>query len=112
MTDVESMVARHPQSKVPLPRTLNNLPVVEAFAPPAERERIAAFDAELTDAVRSTNVDSKRTPLQKLALSLIALNFGDMMAFSKGTEGDAQKVWDWAVGFLEAEVKKEPASNG
>lgn len=94
-------------TKIPLPRTLNNLPVVEAFAPPEERERIAAFDAELTSAVRSTNADSKRTPLQKLALSLIALNFGNMIEFSKGTAGDAQKVWDWAVNYLEEEVKKE-----
>lgn len=96
----------------PLPRVVDNLPhMPETFAPPKERTRIAEFDAQLTDAVRSTNQDSKRTPLQKLALSLIALNFGDMIEFSKGSEGEAQKIWDWAVGFLEAEVKKEP-SNG
>lgn len=96
----------------PLPRVVDNLPTVERFAPPKERDRMAAFDAELTNVVQTTNQEAKRTPLQKLALSLIALNFGDMMEFSKGTGGDAQKVWDWAVGFLEAEVKKEEPSNG
>lgn len=92
----------------PLPRVVDNLPTVENFAPRKERDRMAAFDAELINVVQTTNQEAKRTPLQKLALSLIALNFGDMMEFAKGSEGEAQKVWDWAVGYLEAEIKKEP----
>jgi hypothetical protein len=98
-------MVREKDPKIPLPRTLNNLPVVETFAPPAERERIADFDAQLTDAVRSTNRESKQQPLQKLASLLTTLNFGDMMEFAQGTGGDAQKVWDWSVAYLAKDMK-------
>jgi hypothetical protein len=110
MADVEEMVARHPQTrepKIPLPRTLNNLPVVEAFAPPAERDRMTEMDAQLTALVRKTNKEDKQVPLQKLASLLTTLNFGDMMEFSSGTSGEAQKVWDWAIAYLAKDMKDD-----
>ena len=108
MADLDGMVARprDQRDKIPLPRTVGNLPQMpDAYAPAAERDRIAEFDAQLNDAVRSTNKEGKQPPLTKLASGLTQLNFGDMMEFSVGAGAEAQKVWDWAIAYLAKDMK-------
>jgi hypothetical protein len=36
------------------------------------------------------------TRLEAIAALLVALPYGDMMAFAEGCEASAAKVWDWA----------------
>jgi hypothetical protein len=103
VSEVEEVLGRSRAHRgvPPLPRQVNTLPVVEQFAPPQERQRMAELEHVIT-------AGSNKKPLELLAEELTGLNFGDMMEFAKGTGGDAQKVWDWAVEYLAKDMKQEP----
>jgi hypothetical protein len=102
VTEIEAALGRsraaRGESRPPLPRVLDNLPVVEQFAPPGERDRLAALEQTITG-------PEKR--LERLAKLLCTLNFGEMMEHTKGTGAEAQKVWDWSVAYLSQDKKED-----
>jgi hypothetical protein len=59
----------------------------EAFAPPAERVRLAEIERELS-----------RSPLDEIAARLAQLTYGDMKQYCEGTASECDKVWAWATG--------------
>ena len=95
VTAIRKAMGRNPE-RPPLPKVLDNLPVVEQFAPPDVR--MDELEKTITEPVPR---------LQQLAMDLSGLNFGEMMEFSKGSDAEAQKIWDWSVAYLAKDMKQE-----